>query len=276
MEGRTLEGRVAVIAGVGAMQGLGNSLARVFAARGAKVVGVDVRADRGPEVERAIRDEGGDFHYVQADLRAVSDCERAIQNALDLHGRIDILVNNAMVNPDPFRASHDYDEELWDNCVDTMMKGTFFCCRYALPVMLAQGSGTIINVSSAAALGAFPRNRAYGAAKSGILHLSAGLAEEYRDRGIRVHGIIMGGVSSDEYRRQWSMSPRAAAMPEAERAEFLARHAANGTHPDELAEELARIVADERRWRSGDAIKMPGSTAMIAPAAAVVTRATPG
>jgi NAD(P)-dependent dehydrogenase (short-subunit alcohol dehydrogenase family) len=271
-----LSGRVTVVTGAGAKQGLGNSLARVFAGDGAKVVGVDLRDDRGPDIERQIRDAGGDFTYVRGDLRMVSDCERVIQKAIDLHGRIDILVNNAMTNPDPFGPSHDISEELWDNCLDTMLKGTFFCCRYALKAMLAQQSGLILNISSLAAIGAFPRNRAYGAAKAGVLHLSAGLAEEYRSQGIRVHGIIMGAVDSDEFRSQWTKSPRAAAMPAEQRGAFMASMAARTAHPDDVAREISRIAADDTRWHSGDAIQVPGSTAMIAPVGTVMLRATPG
>lgn len=274
--GQELAGKVAVVTGVGAHAGLGNSMARVFAAAGAKVVGADLREDRGPEVERAIREEGGEFDYVHADLRKVEDCERVIQKAIDLHGRVDVLVNNAMVNPDPFGPSHEMSEDVWDNCVDTIMKGTMFCSRFALRHMLAQESGVIINISSAAAIGAFPRNRAYGAAKAAVLHLSAGMAEEYRDRGIRVHGIIMGAVASDEYQSQWSRSPRTAAMPPAEREEFLKFIAARATHPDEIARQILAIAATESRWRSGDAIEIPGSKTMLAPTAAVIIRATPG
>ena len=271
-----LDGRVTVITGVGAAQGLGNSMARIFASKGAKVVGVDLRGDRGPEIERTIRERGGDFTFVHGDLRSVADCQRLIEKALDRHGRIDVLINNAMTNPDPFGTSHELTEEVWDNCMDTMLKGAFFCCRYALPAMLAQKSGVILNMSSAAAVGAFPRNRAYGAAKAGVLHMSAGMAEEYRDSGIRVHGIIMGAVDSDEYRAQWARSPRTAAMPADEREGFLAKIAARATHPDELAQEIARIVSDGAKWVSGDAIRMPGSIPVLAPVAVLITRATPG
>lgn len=271
-----LDGQVAVITGVGASSGLGNSLAKTFAGEGAKVVGIDYRSDNRDSIERSIKEIGGEFTFIEGDLRNVVDCERLVRETVDTFGRIDVLISNAMTNPDPFGASHDVTEEAWDACLDTMLKGTFFCCKFALREMLKVRRGTILNIGSQAAIGAFPRNRAYGAAKAGVLHLSAGMAEEYRADGIRVHGIIMGAVNSDEFRQQWARSPRARAMVESERDAFMAAFAKRTGHPDDIAAELCRIVIDGARWVSGDAIQVPGSIGMLAPVATVMVRPTPG
>src|SRR5207237_617613 len=144
---------------------------------------------------------GGDFTFVQGDVRRVSDCRRLIEATLERHGRIDVLINKApTIGEDPFAPSHEVTEEDWDTCIDTMLKGSFFCRRFAVPPMIEQGGGVILNIASVVGLGVWTVYRAYGAAKAGVIHFSAGMAEEYRDRGVRVHAIIMSGVRSDAAR----------------------------------------------------------------------------
>src|SRR5438034_1719602 len=121
-----LEGKVVVVTGATAAQGLGSSVARIFAAQGARVVGNGRRKERGVEVEREIRAAGGDFTFVQGDVQRVDDCRRLIETALDRHGRIDVLINNApTIGEHPFAPSHETTEEDWDASIDTMLKGTF-------------------------------------------------------------------------------------------------------------------------------------------------------
>lgn len=269
-----IDGKVVVITGVGAMRGLGNSMANVFASEGAKVVGADLRAERGPAIERTIREAGGDFSFVAADMRKVADCQRLIQTALDLHGRIDALVNDAMTNPNPLARSHEVTEEDWDNCIETMLKGTFFCCRYAIPHMLAQRYGVIVNISSGSALGSFDKYRAYGAAKMGVLHVSRGLAEEYSGTGIRVHGVIPGVIASDEFIRQWGDTVPLDNPTQEQREAYVTKalERTGAVRPEAAAYEVAQIVAGDDRFVSGDTLQMPGLRPLMTPSAALVSR----
>src|SRR4051812_23595260 len=118
---------VVVVTGATAKEGLGHSIARIFAREGAKVIGNGRSRERGLDVEREIRGEGGKFTFVQGDVRKVDHCRRLIESAIERHGRIDVLINNApTIGEHPFAASHEVTEEDWDTCIDTMLKGSFF------------------------------------------------------------------------------------------------------------------------------------------------------
>jgi 3-oxoacyl-[acyl-carrier protein] reductase len=254
----TIEGKVVVVTGITAVEGLGHSTARVFAREGARVVGNGRRLERGLEVEREIRGEGGDFTFVQGDVRSVPDCRRLIETAVERHGRIDVLINNApTIGEHPFAPSHEVSEEDWDTCIDTMLKGSFFCSRYALPHMLQRGSGVILNIASVVGLGIWTVYRAYGAAKAGVIHFSAGMAEEYKDSGVRIHAIIMSGVRSDAAR--FSHEQQSAGMPPEEKEAFIQAMVARARDPDEVARELVLIAGDITRWPVGEAIRVPGA-----------------
>src|SRR5205085_536577 len=146
-DGGLLEGRVALITGVSS--GLGWELARVFAARGAAVVGVARRNDRGAALAREIAGAGGTFEFQQADVSRVAECERVVRAAVAGHGRVDMLINNAgSVGPAPVRSSAEVDESSWDEVLGVNLKGTFFMCRYVLEHMYGSGGGVILNVAS--------------------------------------------------------------------------------------------------------------------------------
>jgi NAD(P)-dependent dehydrogenase (short-subunit alcohol dehydrogenase family) len=254
----TVAGKVAVVTGVTAVEGLGHSVARVFAREGARVVGNGRRLERGQDVEREIRGEGGDFTFVQGDVRRVEDCRRLIEATVERYGRVDVLINNApTIGEHPFARSHEITEADWDTCIDTMLKGSFFCSRFALPHMIAQHSGVILNIASVVGMGVWTYYRAYGAAKAGVFHFSAGMAEEYKDTGVRVHAIIMSGVRSDA--ALFSHEQQAVGLPEAERQAFIQRMVERARDPDEVARELAVIAGDISRWPLGEAIRVPGA-----------------
>ncbi|MGK8235445.1 benzoate diol dehydrogenase BenD [Roseovarius sp. MS2] len=176
----------------GAAQGIGRRVAERAAAEGAKVLVVD-RSEHRDTVVTAIRDAGGEAQALNVDLETWEGCDAAMAAAIDIWGRIDILINNVggtiWAKPYEHYAPHEIDAE-----VRRSLFPTLYCCRAAIERMLPQGSGVIVNVSSIATRGL---NRVpYAAAKGGVNAITASLAWEVGERGIRVVATAPGGTEA--------------------------------------------------------------------------------
>ncbi|SNY97784.1 benzoate diol dehydrogenase BenD [Halomonas sp. hl-4] len=176
----------------GAAQGIGQRLAELAAAEVARLVLVD-RADELHEVVSGLRDKGSDVIAVQADLETYAGAEQTMQAAHKRFGRIDILINNVggAINFKPFT---EFTEAQIVAEINRSLMPTLWCCRAALPTMVEQGSGVIVNVSSAATRGI--HRIPYSAAKGGVNALTASLAFEVAEHGIRVVATAPGGTEA--------------------------------------------------------------------------------
>ncbi len=184
------EGKCAVV--TGAAQGIGRRVAEGLAAEGAEVLIVD-RSPARADVVKAIRAAGGKASALSADLETWAGCRKAMDKAVALWGRIDILVNNVggTIWAKPFEH---YQPDQIDAEVRRSLFPTLYCCRAALDPMLAAGKGVIVNVSSIATRGL---NRVpYAAAKGGVNAITASLAWEVAERGIRVVATAPGGTEA--------------------------------------------------------------------------------
>jgi dihydroxycyclohexadiene carboxylate dehydrogenase len=176
----------------GAAQGIGRRVAERAAAEGASVLVVD-RSEHRDEVVAAIRADGGVAEAFAADLETWEGCEAAMAEAARLWGRIDILINNVggTIWAKPFEH---YEPHQIDAEVRRSLFPTLYCCRAALDHMLPRASGVIVNVSSIATRGL---NRVpYAAAKGGVNAITASLAWEVAERGIRVVATAPGGTEA--------------------------------------------------------------------------------
>jgi NAD(P)-dependent dehydrogenase (short-subunit alcohol dehydrogenase family) len=188
-------GRVAVI--TGATSGLGCATAMVFARAGAAVVAGARRVEEGRALETELRAEGCDLTFVPTDVRRVADCEALIAAAVERHGRIDVLINNAGTEgTPPIQPSHLVTEDEWDDILDTNLKGAFFCASRALEAMSRQRSGVVLNIASINAIEGPARMAAYSASKAGLVQLSRTLAVEYVLDDVRVIAVLVGGVAT--------------------------------------------------------------------------------
>ena len=176
-----LEDKVAVVTGAG--RGIGRAIAIAYAKHGAKVVCAARSMD---ELNAVAAETGGTA--VRCDVASETDIHALMDGTRDQFGRIDILVNNAgAVARLPV---HELPVEDWDMVMNVNLRGLFLCTKYALPAMLDQGSGCIINISSGAGVVGPPNRSAYAASKHGVMGFTKTLVAEYLRRGIRSHVIL--------------------------------------------------------------------------------------
>jgi NAD(P)-dependent dehydrogenase (short-subunit alcohol dehydrogenase family) len=182
MAGR-LDGKVCVI--TGAASGIGAESAHLFAAEGARVVGVDL--EEGAEGELSIRADVSDEEQVRG----------MYERAKEEMGRIDVLFNNAGINPSDDSSAIETSLEAWQRVQDVNLRGVFLCCKHGIPHLLASGGGSVINTASfVAVMGAAVSQISYTASKGGVVALSRELGVEFAQRGVRVNALCPGPVNT--------------------------------------------------------------------------------
>lgn len=189
-----LSGKTAVI--TGASRGIGAATATHLARLGAHVV-LAARSDGAiTELARQIAASGGRATAVACDVADRAAVQDLIERAVAETGRLDLLVNNAGLI-EPIARLAESDPEAWTHVVEVNLNGVYYGLRYAIPQMLAQGGGTIVNISSGAATGALEGWSHYCATKAAVLSLTQVAHTEYGDQGIRVIGLSPGTVATD-------------------------------------------------------------------------------
>jgi NAD(P)-dependent dehydrogenase (short-subunit alcohol dehydrogenase family) len=191
---KRLERKIAIVTGAGQTPGdtIGNgrAISVLFARAGAKVMLVDLRPDSARETQAMIEREGGEAIVFAADVSRAEDCRRMAEKCAEMYGRIDILVNNVGIGGED-RGPVDLKEEVWDRIFRLNLKSMFLTCKYVLPYMEKQGSGSIVNISSVAAVCAVSM-LAYKTSKAGVNALTHSIAMKYASKGIRVNCIMPG------------------------------------------------------------------------------------
>lgn len=250
MTGR-LQGKVAFVTGGGS--GIGEATARRFAAEGATVVICGRRQALLDDVVAAIRAQGGQAEAVQADVSNEEQYVGAINGAAQRHGKLDVLVNNAMAYS--VGTVDRTSTEAWRSNFSTTVDGTFWGTRAALNLMKKQpAGGSIVNVSSICGLYGAAYMAGYSAAKAAIINFSRAVAAEGGARNIRCNVVIPGTVET----------PPMAAMLKDDKA----RHNAEKLipmrrvgRPDEVANAILFLASDEASYVNGAALSVDGGQA---------------
>ncbi len=191
---KRLEGKVALITGCGSVGpgwGNGKAISVLFAREGAKVLGVDVNGDAADETRSLIEDEGGVCKIGLGDVAKAKDVKAAVDACIEAFGRIDVLVNNVGIAV--VGGPADLGEETWDRLMAINIKGTYLTCHHALPVMIRQGGGSIVNISSIAARGwAGVDYGFYAASKGAMVAMTRTMAIRHARQGVRANCVLPG------------------------------------------------------------------------------------
>ncbi|MGB8478595.1 MAG: 3-oxoacyl-ACP reductase family protein [Acidobacteriaceae bacterium] len=191
-----LSGKVAVV--TGAAVGLGRAVADRFAREGAVVVAADINETDGTALSEQLRERGSEAMFVRTDVADEASVQQLIDSTLAHYKRIDVLYNNAgVLLPERDVPAHELRSEVWDYVMGVNLRGCFLCAKYALPSMLKQGCGSIIQMGSPTGLvGCAPRLTAYSASKAGIMGLTRVMAVAYARNHIRVNSIVPGTMET--------------------------------------------------------------------------------
>lgn len=186
-------GKIALITGGGG--GIGRATALGFALRGAKVMVVDADAASAQGTVDVVTQRGGTIACVQADVTQSGSVQEYVRKTMDAYGRIDCFFNNAGIEG-VVTPTQDYDEAVFDKVIAVNLKGVFLGMRHVLPVMIAQGSGTVVNTASVAGLFGGPGMPAYVASKHGVLGLTKVASSDVAGLGVRVNAVCPGPVET--------------------------------------------------------------------------------
>jgi NAD(P)-dependent dehydrogenase (short-subunit alcohol dehydrogenase family) len=182
MPGR-LDGKVCVI--TGAASGIGAESARVFGTEGARVVGVDLSPDSEGELT------------IEADVTDEDQVRGVYERVREELGRIDVLFNNAGINPSDDQSVTETDPQAWQRVQDVNVRSVFLCCRHGIPHLLEAGGGSVINTASfVAVMGAGVSQISYTASKGAVLAMSREMGVEFARQGVRVNALCPGPVST--------------------------------------------------------------------------------
>ena len=235
-------GKVVLISG--AAQGMGASHARVLAAAGARAVIGDLQQEAGTALARELNNSLGRTaaHFVKLDVTSFEDWTAAVGAAVDIFGKLDVLVNNAGIYT-PGNVEEASIED-WNRTIDIDLTGTFLGMKAAVPALRRAQSSSIINVSSIAGLTGFKNRAAYAAAKWGVQGLTKTSAMDLGPDGIRVNSIHPGSVET----------PLTAGLKRG----FGQVPAGRAAQAEEISSLVLYLASDESRFVSGAAIAIDG------------------
>jgi len=239
-----LDGKVTIITGGGS--GMGRVAAELFAKEGARVVVADFAEASGEATVAAVTAAGGVATFVKTDVSDETSAKGMVQHALATYGRVDALYNNAGIMPEADHSVIDTDVATWDKVMAVNVRGVFLGCKYAIPQMLEQGSGSIINIASfVAILGCSVPQDAYTASKGAVLALTRSLAVQFAGKGVRSNSISPGPVETPLL-MEWLLADEAAKQLR------LARNPSGRFgKPEEIVNAGIYLASDESRWTNG-------------------------
>jgi NAD(P)-dependent dehydrogenase (short-subunit alcohol dehydrogenase family) len=232
---------------------MGRVAAQLFAAEGARVVVAEFDERAGSETVESVREAGGDATFIRTDVSQEADAKAMVDHAVATYGRVDVLYNTAGVMPEPDHSVIDTDVATWDKVMAVNVRGVFLGCKHAIPVMLEQGSGSVINISSfVAILGCSVPQDAYTASKGAVLSLTRSLAVQFGPRGVRSNAICPGPIETPLL-MDWLLKDEAAKQ---------LRLARNPTgrfgKPEEIVNAAIYLASDESRWTNGASFVIDG------------------
>ncbi len=245
-----LDGKSVVI--TGAASGIGEAASQIFAEEGAKLVLIDIN-ESGERMARQLRERGAEATFLKADVSKSVDFNAAIKLAIQNYGRLDVLYNNAGIGM--YRPFLETSEDDWERIIAVDLKSVFLGCRHAIPEMIRQGGGIIINTASEIGISGARNYAAYCAAKGGVVQITRALALEFGDKNIRVN-CLCPGVTQTKMLEQGINK----AQDPAARRRYLEQEVPMKRigKPEEIARGALFLASDESSFMNGSILVIDG------------------
>ena len=243
-----LKDQVAIVTGAG--RNIGEEIAKLFAAEGAKVAIVDLDKPRGERVAGAIKAAGGEATLFTADVSKGSDVAQLVKDIVARYGRIDILVNNVAISDN--KHIFDITEAEWDRVMAVTLKSQFLMAKFVGQQMAAQGSGgRIVNIGSTSGFMGRSRAIAYSAAKGGVANLTRAMAAQLAPHKIRVNAIVPNKIGSPVGKDEFDPSRPVPNMPK------------RPGEPQEAAKAILFLVSDDSSFIYGANLFVDGGVSAM-------------
>jgi 3-oxoacyl-[acyl-carrier protein] reductase len=234
----------------GAGQGLGRAFSHYFAREGYSVTACDANASGARKVAAEIRDAGGTAIAVEADVRDEAQCTLVADRARAAFGSVDVLINNAAVRAHHRRPLWEIPIDEWDPFMAVNVRGPWLMIRAVLPHMREAGSGSIINISSAAVLEAPVHQLQYITSKSALIGLTRAAARELGDYAIRVNAILPSSLTTE--------IPKTFSDPAATARHLELKSLRRAQTPDDLVGVALFLASDASRYMTGQSLNVDG------------------
>jgi len=246
-----LKDKVCVITGGGS--GMGKTASLLFSKEGAKIVVADVVEKAGQDTVQAVKAQGGQAIFVQADVSRESDCKKLMDEGARVYGGLDVLYNNAGIFPADDGSVTDTAESVWQKVLAINLQGLAYCCKYGIPYLIKRGGGSVINTASFVALvGCSVPQDAYTASKGAVIALTKSLAVQFGPKHVRSNAVCPGPIETPLL-TEWLLS-----NPAEKNKRLVRIPMGRFGKPEDIAYLALYLASDESTWTNGAAIVVDG------------------